>query len=69
MSDVNVTQSRLDAFRRGIDALMLEMYAIDWQDAVGDIEPLERAIEMGETPEEFVRWFGEKYDLCLKANW
>lgn len=66
MSDAGVSPSMVETYKRKVDAVMLELYAIDWQDAAGDVEPLQRAIEAGETPEEFVRWWGEKYGMCPK---
>lgn len=51
------------AFRNRVDALMKPTYGIDWNDACGVAAPLERAIAAGETPEEFVAWWAEKYGL------
>lgn len=53
----------LIAFRSAVDAVMKPAYGIDWKDTCGDAGPLERALAAGETPEEFVRWWAEKYGL------
>lgn len=53
----------LDEFRYAVSRRMLTVYGIDWADACGDDEPLLRALDGDETPEEFVDWFGRKYDL------
>jgi len=42
---------------------MEKTYGLDWEAAAGDIEPIERAIKQGATPEEFADWFASKYDL------
>lgn len=53
----------LTQYRDAVSAEMERQYGITWHDASGDMEPLERAIARGDTPEDFVSWWGEKYDL------
>ena len=64
-------KARRAAFERyesAVSRAMLARYGITWADAAGDREPLERALEMSESPEAFVRWWGEKYDLAPVAE-
>lgn len=46
-----------------LNPYMEKTYGLDWEAAAGDIEPIERAIKQGATPEEFADWFASKYDL------
>jgi hypothetical protein len=46
-----------------VSRAMTELYDITWHDASGETELLAKAIEADRMPEEFVRWFGERYDL------
>ncbi len=46
-----------------LNPYMEKTYGLDWDAAAGDIEPIERAIQQGATPEEFADWFASKYDL------
>jgi len=50
------------------DAVMLKIYGIDLGDAGIDDERLRSHWTTGETPETFVEWFGEKYDLLSKRD-
>lgn len=43
-------------------------YGISWADAAGDTAPLEEALRVGQSPTEFVRWWGEKYELVRVAE-
>lgn len=52
-----------DAYKAEVDRVMQAKYGITWDDAAGDPEPIEDAMAGGESPEEFVDWWGEKYDL------
>jgi hypothetical protein len=53
----------LDNYRYEVSKQMLTVYGIDWDDAGGGNEPLQSTIEDGWSAEEFVDWFGRKYDL------
>ncbi len=53
----------LDEFRYDVSKQMLTVYGIDWDDTCGDEAPLISAIEDGWSAEEFIDWFGRKYDL------
>lgn len=44
-------------------------YAIDTDDAGIDDEELARHFADGGTPEDFVRWFAEKYDLDRRDSY
>lgn len=59
----------LQDYERAVTFHMLEEYGITWRDACGDAWPLEAAIARGESPEDFVQWFGEKYDLIPRSEW
>lgn len=50
-------------WKRIVDALMKRDYAIDTDDAGLGGEDIARFFADGDTPEEFVSWFAEKYDL------
>ena len=52
-----------------VSAEMQRVYGISWNDASGDSEPLERAQEAGQSPADFVDWFGTKYDLIPVSEW
>jgi hypothetical protein len=53
----------LDEFTRLVSIRMLTVYGIDWDDACGDGEPLCTAIDDGWSADEFVDWWGQKYNL------
>lgn len=53
----------LNDYRYEVSARMLTIYGIDWNDACGDDAPLQRAINDGESAEEFVEWWGQKFNL------
>lgn len=50
-------------WKRAVDEIMKRDYAIDADDAGIDDDELARHFADGGTPEDFVRWFAEKYDL------
>jgi hypothetical protein len=58
----------LSMWRRATDAAMSNIYGIDTDDAGLDDEWLKNHWSAGETPEEFVEWFGRKYDLISKRD-
>lgn len=50
------------------DAVLSTIYGIDMNDAGLDDERLRTHWSSGETPNEFVHWFGQKYDLITKRE-
>ena len=54
---------KLNEYRYAVSKQMLTIYGIDWDDACGEDGPLLSAIDDSWTAEEFVDWFGRKYDL------
>lgn len=59
----------IENYEREVSAEMERRFAINWTDAGGGREPLEQALAAGESPIEFVEWFGEKYDLISRSEW
>jgi hypothetical protein len=53
----------LDDYRYEVSKQMLTVFCIDWDDACGEDEPLQAALDDGCTVADFVDWFGRKYDL------
>ena len=56
-------------WHRRTDALMLEGFALTTIDAGLDETELNRHYFSNADPAEFVRWFGEKYDLISVPDW
>lgn len=52
-----------------VDAAMLKFFGIDTSDAGTDADLIARAQEECQTPEEFARWYGDKYDLTYIDEW
>lgn len=56
-----------------VDGIMRETCGIDTGDAGIEPDLLAAAQDEGQSPEEFVLWFGEKYNLTplseFRANW
>jgi hypothetical protein len=50
-------------YRAAVSEAMQRTFGISWHEASGDQEPLDRAQAGGQSPQEFVDWWGEKYDL------
>jgi hypothetical protein len=48
---------------------MKQVYGIDLCDAGIDDQPVLKAYQDGWTADDFVSWFGEKYDLTPVAEW
>jgi Protein of unknown function (DUF3768) len=46
-----------------VDAAMLKLFGIDTRDAGIDVDLIASAQEESQSPEEFARWYGDKYDL------
>jgi len=56
-------------WKRAVDEIMKRDYAIDTADAGIDDEELARHFADGSTPEVFVSWFAEKYDLDRRDSY
>jgi hypothetical protein len=56
-------KTSISHYEAAVSYAMKMTYGISWQDACGDVAPLHSALEDGSSPEEFVRWWGERYDL------
>ncbi len=52
-----------------VDDAMLKLFGIDTWDAGVDAERIAFAQDDGDTPEDFARWWGEKYGLTLLSEW
>ena len=52
-----------DEWAASVDELCRRHLVCSWKDLCGDLDPLERSYEMGDTPLTFVEWWAEKYDL------
>lgn len=57
------------AWVKEVDRLMLEAFCIDLFDAGADQEQIVRYWKGGQAPDDFVQWFGEKYDLITRDQW
>ncbi|HEU4801418.1 MAG TPA: hypothetical protein VFS94_12400 [Gemmatimonadales bacterium] len=55
-------------YEREVTREMHAEYGITWNDACGDASPLLSAIESGQSPAEFVQWWGERYGLVRMAD-
>jgi hypothetical protein len=56
-------------WRTLVDTVMVRDYCIDAADAGWADLDLERFWRDGDTAEQFVEWFAEKYDLIPKSEW
>jgi hypothetical protein len=65
------SKAMLDEYEARVSAIMAKRYGLTWDDASGDHEPLERALDDEQAPDEFVEWFAEKYGLerIERAGW
>jgi len=52
-----------------VDAAMLKFFGIDTGDAGIDADLIASAQEECQAPEDFARWYGEKYDLTYLDDW
>jgi hypothetical protein len=52
-----------------VDAALQKFFGIDTGDAGIDVELIARAQEQCQTPEDFARWYGDKYDLTYIDDW
>lgn len=53
----------LENFKAQVSSLLERDWCVTWADACGDDQPLITAQGAGFSPEQFVEWFSEKYDL------
>lgn len=58
-----IVNRRISDYEATVSAAMQRTYGISWRDACGDARPLQNALDDGLSPEEFVEWWGERYDL------
>ena len=68
MSDPLPDLSFID-YWNAVDKAMQEYFGIDTWAAGIEPDLLAACQDDGDTPEEFVLWFGEKYGLTLLAEW
>lgn len=61
------TQS-FESYLNAVDAELTRIYGITVMDAGIEFDEIAGAQEAGETPAEYVQWFGEKYDLTPKTE-
>lgn len=52
-----------------VNWLMQEQFCIDLSDAGADRSDGLRYWKSGESPADFIVWFGEKYDLIARDQW
>ena len=57
------------AWVKEVDRIMLEEFCIDLSDAGADRADVLRYWKWGRDPDDFVDWFGEKYDLITMDQW
>lgn len=53
----------IEEFKAQVSLHMERDWHVTWEDACGDNHPLATALDAGWTPQQFVEWFAEKYDL------
>jgi hypothetical protein len=53
----------LQDYAAAVSAEMNRRYGITWADACGDPQPLTVALRSGDTPEDFVARWGDRYEL------
>lgn len=58
-----MASSLAERWRQQVDTLMRREYLIGLEDAGASDEEVARHFASGQSPEAFVAWFGEKYDL------
>lgn len=52
-----------------VDRIMLEEFCINLSDAGADRADVLRYWKFDQSPDEFVDWFGETYDLITRDQW
>jgi hypothetical protein len=63
-----LAKQSFERWRKASDAFMSKIYGIDTDDAGLDDEWLKSHWSSGDTPQDFVEWFGRKYDLTSKRD-
>jgi hypothetical protein len=63
------TTEAFNDWRKAIDDRMYEVFGITICDAGIDDQRLTNHFKSNETPNDFVDWFGEKYDLDRKTDY
>lgn len=58
-----------EEWKQQVDALFRKLVGPSWNDLCGDEEPLQKAFERGETPNDFVHEYVAKYDLTYASEW
>jgi len=58
-----------EEWRKAVDGRLYEVFGITICDADIDEERLTNHFQSNETPNDFVDWFGEKYDLDRKSDY
>ena len=61
--------ARLSPFgewRKALDNYLVKWYYANWDELAGDVEPLERAYDEGQSPKEFAEWYARKHDLIRR---
>lgn len=69
MEDAHALPSKCARWRREVDRVMKRGYGIDTDDAGLSAEDVLRYWRGGDSPEAFVDWFAEKYDLTPRREW
>lgn len=64
----NDTATGQTEFIDQVSELLQRDYGIDWNDACGDMDPIEFALRDGLSPADFVEYWAEKYDLVRTAD-
>lgn len=65
----NLPEMTFNEYQVAVSYWCVQLWGCSWADLCGDLEPVQRARERGDTPEEFARWWGERYDLTPKEVW
>lgn len=62
-------ETRFIQWANSVDRILQPEYAITIEDIGISESTLGKIWKSGETPAEYVRWFGQKYDLISRDNW
>lgn len=69
MQDASALPSSCVRWLREVDHLLRRDYCIGTDDAGFSVEDSLRYWGYGDSPEMFVEWFAEKYDLTRRVDW
>lgn len=61
--EASTTSQPYSDWRNAVDKRLQQIYCITLEDAGPDEDYLGKHWQSGETPSEFVEWYGNKYDL------